>query len=202
MRGAEAVKEVDKRHAGFESRGLCDQSGVHDFLNIIGSQQRPAGLADRHDVLMVSEDGQSLRSDGARGNMNDAGREFTSDLVHVGDHEEQTLGRGERSGQAAALKSAVQRACGAALTLHFHHVGNGSPDVGLTIRGPLVTELAHGRRRRDGINRYNFIGFVRDVCGGFVAVNSHFDPIHKSVLQGLGREEMGRSSRRRKVRES
>ena len=51
VRGAEAVKEMDEGNARLQGCGLGDERGVHDFLDVVGGQQRPAGLADGHDVL-------------------------------------------------------------------------------------------------------------------------------------------------------
>ena len=124
VRGAEAVEEMHEGNARFEGCGLRDERGVHDLLHVVGGQQRPAGLAHGHDVLMIAEDGQPLGGDRARGYMDDAGRELAGDLVHVGNHQQQTLRRGEGGRQAAALQSSVHCRHGAAFALHFHHVGN------------------------------------------------------------------------------
>ena len=56
-----------------------------------GGEQRPACLADSHHILMIAVNGKGVRGDGARGNMEDRAGEFTRDLVHVGDHQQQTL---------------------------------------------------------------------------------------------------------------
>ena len=103
MGGAEAVKEMHEGNARFEGCGLGDEGRVHDLLNIVGGQQHPAGLADGHDVLMIAKDGQALGGDGAGRHMDDTRRKLAGNLVHVGDHEQQALRRGEGGRQAAAL---------------------------------------------------------------------------------------------------
>ncbi len=110
VRGAEAVEEMHERNARFEGCGLGDEGGVHDLLDVVGGQQRPAGLADGHHVLVIAEDGQPLGGDGARSHMNDARRQFAGDLVHVGDHEQQALRRGEGGRQTSALQCSMKRA--------------------------------------------------------------------------------------------
>ena len=71
----------------------------------------------------------------------------------------------------AGLQRAVQRAGGAAFALHLDHRRHGAPDVGLLLGGPLVRPFAHVGGRRDGINGDDFVGLMRDVGGGFVAVD-------------------------------
>ena len=197
MRGAEAIEEVHEGHARFQSCSLGDQSGVHDFLDIVGRQQRPAGLADSHDILMIAEDGQALGGDGTGRDMDDAGAEFAGDLVHVGDHEQQTLRGGEGRSQASTLQSSMHGADCAAFTLHLHHVRNRAPDIGLAIRGVLVTEFAHWGRGSDGIDSYDFVSFMRDIGGSFVAVDGHFCATHESILQEIAAETNTRRSGRR-----
>jgi len=55
--------------------------------------------------------------------------EFARDLVHIRDHEQQTLGGGEGGGQCTGLERAVHCSGGAALGLHLNHRRNGSPQV-------------------------------------------------------------------------
>jgi len=50
------------------------------------------------------------------------GRQFASDLVHVGDHEQQVLGCGEGSSQRSGLQRAVHCTSGAALAQHFDYL--------------------------------------------------------------------------------
>ncbi len=107
VRGAEAVKEVQKGNARSQGGRLGDQGKVHDFLDIIGTEHRPAGRAAGHDIGMVAKDVQCGRGDGTSGNMKDRGSQFSGDLVHVRDHQQQTLTGRKGRGQCTTLQSAV-----------------------------------------------------------------------------------------------
>ena len=99
--GAETVKEVHKRHARSERRGLGDKRHIHGFLRVVGAEHGPTGLADGHDIGMVAEDGQSGRGDSARRHVEHGGRQFAGDFVHIRNHQKQSLGGGKGGGQCA-----------------------------------------------------------------------------------------------------
>ena len=189
MRGAEAVEEMQEGNARLQGGGVRDQRQVHRLLHRVRRQQGESGLASGHGVLVIAENGQRLRGDGARGNVNDRGRQFARDLVHVGDHQQQALRRGERGAQRARLQCAVQRAGSAAFALHLDDVGDGAPDVLFANRRPRVRRLAHGRGRRNGINGGDFADVVGHVGDGFVAVEGHLAsrPFPLDQLLVLGR---------------
>ena len=88
--------------------------------------------------------------------MEDRAGQFAGDLVHIGDHQQQTLRGGEGGGQCAGLQCAVDGAGRAAFGLHFDHRGNCSPKILPAFGRPLIRELAHAGRRRDGINGDHF----------------------------------------------
>ncbi len=77
---------------------MRDQRHVHDLLNGRGGEEGEARGAGGHDVRVVAEDGQRMRRDGTRGNMENRRRQFAGNLEHVRDHEEQALRGGERRG--------------------------------------------------------------------------------------------------------
>ncbi len=62
VRGAKAVEEMHKRHPGAQRGRLGDQGQVVGLLHRGRRQQRKAGLAHRHDVLVVTEYRKTLRS--------------------------------------------------------------------------------------------------------------------------------------------
>ena len=95
---AEAIEEVQERHTGLQGGALRDQSSVMRFLNRVGGDQCETGLAGCHNVGLVTENGQSVRRQGAGSHMEDGGDQFTGDLVHVRDHQQKTLGSGEGGG--------------------------------------------------------------------------------------------------------
>ncbi len=103
VRGAEAIEEMQEGNARLQRRGVRDQRQVHRLLHGVRGEQRKSSLASGHGILVIAEDGQGLRGYGARGNVNHRRGQFTRDLVHVGDHQQQTLRRGERGAQCARL---------------------------------------------------------------------------------------------------
>ena len=87
--------------------------GAHSACSEVGGwpgQQGQCGwgvcahLADSHDILVVTEDGQGVPRQGARRHVQHAGRQLTRNLVHVGDLQavrEQSKRR--RAGGAAGM---------------------------------------------------------------------------------------------------
>lgn len=102
MRGAEAVEEVDEGDRRFDGAQVSHTGEVHNLLYGAFAQHGEACLAHRHHILMVAEDAQGMRSEGTSRNVEHAGELLAGYLVHVGDHEEQTLrscvGGGEGTG--------------------------------------------------------------------------------------------------------
>ena len=90
---------------------------------------REAGLAAGHHIGVVAEDRQRVRRQRARRDVHDERRQLAGDLVHVGDHQQQALRRGERRRQRAGLQRAVDGAGGAALGLHLGHLRDRAPEV-------------------------------------------------------------------------
>ena len=119
---------------------------------------------------MVAEDGEGVGGEGASGDVHAHGGEFTCDLVHVGDHQQQTLGSREGGGEGSALKGTVHGSGGTPFGLHLDHIRGGSPDVLAAFGRPFITVLRHGRRRRDGINGDVLNETISDGSRCFVAV--------------------------------
>ena len=135
VRDAEAVEEVDERHPGFQRGGLGDQGHVLGLLHRNGGKHGPAGRTAGHHVAMVAEDRQRVGGHGAGGDMEDGRGQFPGDLEHVGDHQQEALDGREGGRQGSGLQRPVDRAGGARLALHFHHVRHGAEDV-LAARRP------------------------------------------------------------------
>ena len=125
--GPEPVEEVHERHPRRQRGGLRDQRQVVCLLDARRGEQREAGLPHRHHVGVIAEDRQALRRERPGGHVQDRGGELPGDLVHVGDHQQQALRRGERGGQGPALQRAVQRPRRAALALHLDHGRHACP---------------------------------------------------------------------------
>jgi len=101
---------------------------------------------------MVTENGQGMGGHGAGRNMKDGRQQFAGDLEHVGNHKEQALGGGERRCQGAGGERTVDSTGGAGFGLHFPDGDGLAEDVFQPLGRPFIRYLAHGRRRRDGIN--------------------------------------------------
>jgi hypothetical protein len=105
--------------------------------------------------------------------------QFARNLVHIGDHQQQTLRRRERGRQRAGLQRSVHRSRRAAFALHLSHVGYRSPYVGDPFRSPLVGPLSHGRRRSDRINRYGLVQAIRNVGYRLIRVHGLEFALHR-----------------------
>ena len=179
VRSAEAVEEMQERDAGFESGRMRDERQVHGFLDRVRGEHRVSRGSAEHHVGVVAENREGVGCHGARADVEGRSRKFACDLVHVRDHQQQALRRGEGGGQGSSLERAMDRAGSAAFALHFDHVGHGTPDVGYSFRGPLVRPFAHVGRWRDGINGDDFVKAVGDVGDGLVAVHGLELTIHE-----------------------
>ena len=99
------------------------------------------------------------------------GRQFTGDLVHVGDHEHEPLAGCESGTQRATLQGAVHGCSGPGLGLHLGDERHHSPDVPLTLRRPGVAMLRHGAGGSDGVDRDDPVELIGDARDRFVAVH-------------------------------
>ena len=172
VRGTEAVEEVQERHARFERHDMRHARQIHHLLYRRGGQHGEPGLAGGHDVLVVSENRQRLCGQRTRRDVEHARQQFAGDLIHIGDHQQQTLRRGERRRQGTALQRTVHGACGTGFGLHLDNFHRFAENILATLGGPLVHEFGHGRRRRDGIDRRNFREHVCNMCRSVVTITS------------------------------
>ena len=138
VRGAEAVEEVEEGNAGLERGGVGDQGEVLGFLHGVGAEHGPSGGAAEHHIGVIAENRKRVGGDGAGRDVERCRSQFTRNLVHVGDHQQQALRGGEGRGQRSGLQGAVNRAGGSAFTLHFNDMRDAAPGVGHGLRGPLV----------------------------------------------------------------
>jgi len=92
VRSTEAVKEMGDGYTRPECRSLGDKREIHHLLYGVGCEQRKTGLAHGHNIGMVAENGQGLRGDGTRRDMKNGTRQLAGNLVHIRNHQQQTLG--------------------------------------------------------------------------------------------------------------
>ncbi len=171
VRGAEAVEEVQERNLALDGGQVRDGRKVHDLLYVALGEHRETGLAARHDVGVVAEDVQRVRGDGARRHVEDARQLLSGDLVHVGNHQQQTLAGRIGAGERTGAQRSVDCARGACLGFHLADAHRGAEDVLLALGCPLVYVIGHRARRRNGVNTRHLGKCVRDVRRGVVAIH-------------------------------
>ena len=153
--GAEAVEEVEEGHPAVDGAQVGHGAQVHSLLGRGGRQQGKTRLPHAHDVAVVTEDAQGMGAESPGGHMEHAGQHLAGDLIHVGDHQQQALGGGIGGGQSAGAQRAVYGTGCAGLGLHLHHLDLGAEDVLQAVGAPLVDEVGHRGRRRDGVDSGN-----------------------------------------------
>ncbi len=170
--GAEAVEEMNEGNAGLDRGQMGHESEVHDFLDGSGGEHRETGLAAAHNVAVVAEDRKGMSGESAGGNVENAGKELTGDLVHIGDHQKKTLGSGKGGGQSAGGKGAVNSARSAALGLHLGDADLLTEQVDPALCAPLIGNLCHGRGRSDGVDCCHIGKCIGDMRRSGIAIDS------------------------------
>ncbi len=172
VRGAEPVEEVQERDPSPQRGGVRHGGEVMGLLHRTGAQHGEAGRPGGHHVAVVAEDRQRVRGDRTGGDVDHRRRELAGDLVHVRQHQQQTLRSGERRTQGTRLQRAVQRAGRSGLGLQLDHLGHRAPQVRLACCRPRVGQLTHRRGRRDRIDRHHLRQRIGDLGGRLVAVDA------------------------------
>ena len=181
----EPVKEVDEGHPGLH-RGQMGHGGqVHNLLDAGGGHHGHTGGAAAHHVLVVAEDVVGMLGDRPGRHMEHGGHPVAGHDVHIGNHQQQALGRGEGGGHGAGLRRAVEGAGGAALGLHLHQAHALAEHVLAAGGGPLVHLLAHGRGGRDGKNSRHIREMIGNVGTGLVAVHGFHDNFVRHCISSL-----------------
>ena len=171
MRGTETVKEVDEGNPALDGGQVGDSTQIHDFLDVGLAQHGETGLAAGVNVGVITEDVQSLGSNGTRGHMEHAGQQLTGNLVHVGDHQQQALGSSVGGGQSTGGQRAVNGTGSTCLGLHLNDLYGVAKDVFTAGSGPLVNIVGHGAGRGNGVNASNLGKGIADVGGSGIAVH-------------------------------
>ena len=171
MGRAEPVEEVHEGNAGFQRGGMGNGGKVRGFLRGGTAKHGPAAGAGAHHVAVVAKNGKGLVGQGPGRHMEHGRSQFPGNLEHVRNHQQEALGCREGRRQGTGLEGAVNGACGAAFTLHFHDGGNGPPQV-LPVDGrPAFGGFTHRRRRGNGVNGNDFRKTIGYRGYGFVSVN-------------------------------
>ena len=82
---------MKERNASLDCCEMSYRCHILGFLDGAGGEHRETCLTAGHHVLMVSEDRKGVGCEGTGGNMEDCGKHFTRDLVHVRYHKEESL---------------------------------------------------------------------------------------------------------------
>ena len=170
--GTETIEEVDEGDTAFDGGQVGNSAQVHNFLHVGFSQHGETGLAAGVNVGMVTEDVQSLGSHSTGRDMEHGGEQLASDLVHVGDHQQQTLGCGVGGGQSTGGQRAMNGTCSTGFRLHLNDLNGIAEDVQTTGSGPLVHIVSHGAGGGDGVDASYFGKCVANVGGSSIAVHS------------------------------
>ena len=169
--GAEAVEEVKERGLALDGGKVSHRREVHDLLDVALGEHGEAGLATGHDVGVITEDVQGVRSDATRGDVENARELLARDLVHVRDHQEQALRSRVGGGQSTGAQRTVNGTGCTCLGLHLDDLDRGAEDVLATLGRPLVDMVGHRAGRRNGIDS-RYLGVrIRNICGRLVAVH-------------------------------
>ena len=120
---------------------------------------------------MVTEDVQRLSSNGTGGDVKNCGQQLTGDLVHIGDHQQQTLRSGVSGGQSTGSQRAVDSTGGTGLGLHLDDLDGVAEDVLPTGGRPLIHVVSHGAGRGDGVDASDLGKGIADVGGSGIAVH-------------------------------
>ena len=157
---------------------MSDGREVHDLLDVALGEHGKAGLAAGHDVGVVTEDVERLRGHGTGGHVEDARQLLGGDLVHVRDHEEQTLRRSVGGREGTGTQGAVDGAGGASLGLHLHDLDGRAEDVLHALRRPLVDVVGHRAGRRDRVDARHLRVGIRHPSRSLVAVHRLLTSCH------------------------
>ena len=90
---------------------MGNSAEVHNFLRVGFSEHSKACLTASVYVRMVAENVERVRSNATSGNVNYAGKKFSGDLIHIGDHKEKSLRSGICCCECACSERAVNGTC-------------------------------------------------------------------------------------------
>ena len=178
VRGTETIEEVHEGNVTLDSGQVSNRGQVHDLLGVALGQHGKAGLTNSHNVAVVTEDVQGLGSNGTGRNVEDAGQLLSGDLVHVGDHQQKTLGSGKGGGDSTGTERTVDSACGAGLGLHLDDLDLVAKDVLQACSTPLVNGVGHGAGGGDGVDGSHIGERISYVRRGGIAVHRLFSSGH------------------------
>ena len=171
MGGTETVEEVDKRNLALDCGEVRHRRQVHDFLHGRLTEHCTAGLSTCVDIRVIAEDAECVGCNRTCGDIDDARKHFTRNLVEVRDHEKQTLRRRIGRGQSACDEGTVHGTCRTCLRLHLRNLNRVTEDVLKSLCCPLIRVLCHRRRRGDRIDSRDIGERIRRVRRRLVTIH-------------------------------
>ena len=145
MGRTESVKEMHKGDAAFDGGQVGHQGQVLGFLYGRGREHGEAVCRQAMTSPWFAEDGQSLCGQGARRHMKNAGAGARRRFVHVGDHQQQSLGSREGAGQRTGRQGTVHGCGRSCFGLHFPNLQGLVENVFYPCNGPFISMFGHGR---------------------------------------------------------
>ena len=145
MRSAETVEEVQERHAALDGSQVSHTCQVHHLLHAALSQHREARLTACHHVLVVAEDTEHVACQSTSRYVEHGRNQLTRNLVHVRNHQQETLRSGEGGSERTRVQRTVHSTGSTALRLHLLYHNSLAEHVFSAGSCPLVHVLCHGR---------------------------------------------------------
>jgi len=175
----ETVEERQERNLSLQSGQMGDERQVHGLLDAGSGRHGITGVAARHDVGMVTENRQRLGCQGTGRHMEHRREHLSGNLMHVGDHQQQTLRCGECRCERTSAQRPVDGTCGSGFRLHLYDVHFLAEQILPADARPRIRILSHRGGGGDGIDRSNLAESVRDVrCRGIAVDSNHFLVTH------------------------
>ena len=169
--GAEAVEEVQERHAALQRGRLGDQREVLGLLHRVRAQHaqsrsagRPSRRSDRR--RSTGRASASVRAVTCMQN----GVSSPAILYMLGIISSRPCDAVNVVVSAPACSAPCTAPAAPAFGLHLRHLRDRAPDVSPALGRPLVRELAHRRRRRDRVDRDDLAQAMGHGSGCFVGV--------------------------------
>ncbi len=171
--GTETVEEIEERHTALDSREVSHTGEVHHLLYAALGEHSETGLTASHHVLMVAKDTKHVACQRTSRHVENGRNQFARNLVHVRNHQQQTLRSSKRSGQGTGIERTMYCTCSTALRLHLlNHHGLAEHVLAPGSR-PLVYVLCHRRTRRDRIDSRHLGEHIRDMRRSSVTITRH-----------------------------
>ena len=156
-----------------DRREVRHSGHILSLLYRVAAEHSEAGGTAGHHVLVITKDREGMTGDGTCSDVEDAGEELAGDLVHVRDHQEETLRCSKGGRQRTSLQRTVDGTGGTGLTLHLLDTDGVAEEVFTPIGCPLVHNLCHRRGGSDGVDGGQLREHIRDMRRSCVAITGH-----------------------------